>query len=92
MTEDEAKTKWCPMVRFDNGPEGLGINRVIDSGSTPQTQIYCIASECMWWVHEKSAWCHPDGTEPTKEELHEHLTPEKAGLITLKFGHCGAIK
>lgn len=74
MTEEEAKTKWCPKTFNCEMPSR------------------CIASECMWWVHEKSAWCHPDGREPTKEELHEHLTPEDAGLITIKFGHCGAIK
>ena len=88
MTEDEVKTKWCPMVRFTRDSNGTLWDNRADNNGRPT----CIASECMWWVHEKSAWCHPDGREPTKEELHEHLTPEYAGLITLKFGHCGAIK
>jgi len=88
MTEDEAKTKWCPMTRAADSTENIPL--VVNRTEVGDTD--CIASECMWWVHEKSAWCHPDGREPTKEELHEHLTPEDAGLITLKFGHCGAIK
>lgn len=42
MTEEEAKTKWCPMVRFD--PEG-GINR-----ESPNLVFTCIASCCMMWI------------------------------------------
>ncbi len=47
MTEDDAKTKWCPMVRqsFD----GVAIN-VTDSEFPP-----CIGSACMMW-REKSVW------------------------------------
>ena len=83
MTKEEAKTKWCP----------ISFGRVaVESQRYEGRPDTCAASDCMWWVHEKAIWCHPDGREPTKEELHEHMTPEEAGLITVKFGHCGAIK
>lgn len=49
-TEEEAKTKWCPMVRFitfppiyENGMATKENNRYGDYNSN------CIASECMQW-------------------------------------------
>ena len=39
MTEEEAKTKWCPMVRAGNE---AGCNRQDASDK-------CIASGCMMW-------------------------------------------
>ena len=38
MTEDEAKTKWCPKAAPDQARCG---NR-------------CIASDCMWWVWDRA--------------------------------------
>lgn len=49
MTEEQAKTKWCPMVRtpvFENGQnQGLSAN---DPNYTYSTCL-CIASDCMMW-------------------------------------------
>ena len=36
MTEEQAKTKWCPQTNGQGAPE----------------ENLCIASECMWWVWE----------------------------------------
>jgi hypothetical protein len=48
MTEEEAKTKWCPMVRTTSNPSGCcSINRLYVSSVTTETR--CIASECMAW-------------------------------------------
>ena len=41
MTEEEAKTKWCPMVRV---VYGIGDNRGLFESTTT-----CIASDCMMW-------------------------------------------
>lgn len=48
MTEDEAKTKWCPMVRWSgDNAAGFGNNRGrIDKD---QHNAYCIGSQCMMW-------------------------------------------
>jgi hypothetical protein len=51
MTEDEAKTKWCPHVRAlalasNNFP--IAANRVTDTSGTPE-QSRCIGSACMAW-------------------------------------------
>ena len=49
MTETEAKTKWCPMVRhvtYSGESEG-GFNRAthIDAG----VNLNCVGSACMMW-------------------------------------------
>ena len=44
MTEEEAKTKWCPMVRDAQGDDQRGINSSNDFRFTN-----CIASDCMMW-------------------------------------------
>ena len=54
MTEDEAKTKWCPMAReyhclgdYELPPH----NRVIigESDSHIKVSSKCVASDCMMW-------------------------------------------
>lgn len=52
MTEDEAKTKWCPMVRMDNAETEPSFNRNY-GGSLPDGSN-CIASDCIMWVVETS--------------------------------------
>lgn len=54
VTEDEAKTKWCPMVRHTQTPverrhtgEVFGINRYGRNSSPLFSK--CIASACMFW-------------------------------------------
>ena len=44
MTEDEAKRKWCPMVRFAGAQ--VAFNR---DTQTPEYVTRCIGSECMMW-------------------------------------------
>ena len=54
MTEDEAKTKWCPFTRVANG--GVATNRDFDNGGDldawPQFKLAtaCVGSACMAWV------------------------------------------
>jgi len=48
MTEEEAKTKWCPMVRESISPvDDTSINR--DVGDC---HYNCIASDCAMWVKD----------------------------------------
>lgn len=52
MTEDEAKTKWCPKANPQiGGPECPGNgNRFEDAlGSQAYMDTRCIASACMAW-------------------------------------------
>jgi len=66
-TEDEAITKWCPMVRAGN-EAGCNRNGPPIINGRKVTITHCIASECMWWVrvtrfnsdtkeYEKVGWC-----------------------------------
>lgn len=43
MTETEAKTKWCPMVLYD---QGRPLNR---DACYHGAGTHCIGSECMMW-------------------------------------------
>lgn len=45
MTEDEAKTKWCPFVRITALDGEWETNR----GDFPSGALACVASECMAW-------------------------------------------
>jgi hypothetical protein len=60
MTEDEAKTKWCPMARTSSALEGCcSINRLYVSSVTTETR--CIASDCMAWrCIDREGWRRPD--------------------------------
>jgi len=56
MTEDEAKLRWCPMVRYYNGDDGANsTNRSPEvwskenHGATSRTNAHCIGSQCMAW-------------------------------------------
>lgn len=50
MTEDDARTKFCPMqrIRLKGSDKGSCNILVEDDGS--QTTTKCIASDCMMWV------------------------------------------
>ncbi len=51
MTEEEAKTKWCPMVR-DFDETGTSSNCCwSEANPDGRNPIYsrCIGSNCMWW-------------------------------------------
>lgn len=51
MTEDEAKTKWCPFARVgvENDPTAASYNRLQEDvdGRREPFQTLCIASRCM---------------------------------------------
>lgn len=51
MTENEAKTKWCPMVRIEGAEAGQSSYNRFNDGS-PDPDGRCIASDCMMWVEE----------------------------------------
>lgn len=55
MTEDEAKTKWCPHVRLSGRD-----NRA--DGAQPQA-VTCIGSACMAWraIREEVSGTDADG-------------------------------
>jgi hypothetical protein len=60
MTENEAKMKWCPMVRDGGTYQGMIFNG-INSAECVRGGYDCIASGCMMWrddgVHTTSGHC-----------------------------------
>ena len=82
MTEDEAKTKWCPFARYVS-IRGEGINRWIHEGETQTNPepSRCIASDCMAW-----RWT----TAPDRAESYAREAPRahREHPFVAK-GHCG---
>jgi len=79
MNEDEAKTKWCPMVRQVNHVGQSGGNRLgVGYDKMMIDHSLCIASECMWWVED--------------EWITTRIKGQDGHFINEPAGHCGAIK
>ena len=54
MTEDEAKTKWCPHIRnIDPDSEGAVGNKY---NNTIEDAHRCIASDCMYGCDDNGKW------------------------------------
>jgi len=53
MTEDDAKTKWCPMFRRYIGMDPAGLEHRVVNNRDDVDQAHlsqnCIGSECMAW-------------------------------------------
>jgi len=50
-TEEGARKKWCPMVRFYHGHDCAAANRWVNFAKDIDTTegSRCIASDCMMW-------------------------------------------
>lgn len=92
MTEEEAKTKWCPSVRvsgvgtFDNGE--WSTNR---DDAVKQENLCCIGSACMAW-----RWHGPEDAGPNEDYVlaKDHPSADPSfigGQRKLRFpsGYCG---
>jgi hypothetical protein len=81
MTEDEAKTKWCPMNRYKPIPYNwfryifMGFTSWMNSRGD-KSRSNCIASDCMMWQWKSTI-----------------KQTEKGGLVELPkeewTGYCG---
>src|SRR5689334_8359299 len=82
MTEDEAKTRWCPFARGETG-QGSGINRIWDDHDPTPQHCLCIASACMAW-HASRRGPHYFVTykdQPEAEYIWNPLAPEHANAV-----------
>lgn len=90
MTEDDAKTKWCPFARCgEAGLPGLSHNREYAGGVARNT--FCIASACMAWgrarapVAEAITAMVKEGTDWRDDRL----LREKQYALRPAGGYCG---
>lgn len=78
MTEEQAKKRWCPMVRFQIGPINSsvwqGVAYTNRAEELKSTTCLCIASDCMMWVETDRVPIEPELT---------HYEPA---------GHCGLVR
>ena len=52
MTEQEARSKWCPMGRVLGGVNKGTYNRMEEDGEGSGLSL-CLASDCAMWVWDK---------------------------------------
>ena len=77
LTEAEARTKWCPFVRFHGTPSDDNMSNRdggVDNGNPGMSR--CIASGCMAWKQEV-------GTDPSDS------SPFGSDLKPTGRGWCG---
>lgn len=77
MTEEEAKTKWCPHVRVSNGPDGTW--NKFDVGVASPSIYTCIGSACMAWRWQAG----------TFEEYGKLKASDDNGYVVDAKGFCG---
>ena len=98
ITEDEAKTKWCPFARSIVSTGG-GANRGTDSAGRPPPNVNCIGSACMAWrwdgkrtgLYDKN---HPDNgpAAPGQTIAYDPNDPERSEWVRYEGrGHCGLV-
>lgn len=99
MTEDEARTKWCPMARIATNiyPHASAINRGHDSG-VPQIPpgCQCIASKCAMWQWHWQSYDIPRGASvPDGWRIKEAITSTAGNEynrlvpVSAPLGYCG---
>ena len=98
MTEDQAKTKWCPMFRWTASAGEWNSNR--EGGPSGKTPC-CIASGCMMWRDLQGMdACTEDGPgiEWIKQHrakygssLKEAVEAKRSGKPVSGGGYCGLV-
>jgi hypothetical protein len=96
MTEDEAKTKWCPHAR-----QAAVISNDLGTGATANRDasnhygvpnVNCIASACMAW-----RWGPTENKPSDISTIHAHMVATGCGPLdatgatstAVKHGYCG---
>jgi hypothetical protein len=84
LSEEEAKTKWCPHVRLlEPYAEKTSMNR----GNEDEPIGCCLASECMAWRWGPCFWIDPGETSEPKTR---YSTDHKPGMeLEPAKGFCG---
>ena len=87
MTEEEAKTKWCPRANISNDSfkNTVASNRYVGGGIPEGCR--CIASDCMMW-ESHDYYVNENGSAFFKDsdtEKRKHVTGGDCGLKSKEF-------
>lgn len=80
MTEDEAKTKWCPFVRYGEKASNRGVP------AENESYVRCIGSACMAWKTTGYDQWYLGKKMPPDRRVFGVGAPD---LIEKPIGHCG---
>lgn len=101
MTEDEAKTKWCPFVRValmrtgedgEEHPVSPAYNRMhFDSGHVPasdgsERETLCLGSQCMAWRWGEGAQRWEDFPPGVMRVLPGYTGPSSGQMVDIPQG------
>ena len=82
MTEDEAKTKWCPFVRVSGTGGEWHTNRPSHADVDAKPFDHCIGSACMAWRVDAERFQDARSGRLSDRDTTGHGT-------WIKLGHCG---
>ena len=86
-TEEEAKTKWCPAIRFTGAGTSTDFEFATNRGEDYfDRSFHCIASECMAWRWDEPAWRGEDGTFYNTPRPQNY---QGKSLEHIQGGYCG---
>jgi hypothetical protein len=86
MTEDEAKTKWCPFARPVVGvPKGIGSTITGNRIGSDISGSLCIASACMQWRWSEEE----DHLQNTYDDNGNWAGRQQIAFGKDRQGHCG---
>ena len=89
ITEEEAKTKWCPFSRVGVGQEGIGINRRNFDKPTITEQYCCIGSQCMAWRWGEPKMIKPEFPLKVVDGGYGRKTTAVNDPVRVERGYCG---
>lgn len=75
MTEEEAKTKWCPMARIQDGSVVINTVNLDERVGGGRANVCCIASACMMWRVSQ------DGRDLSKWDISDTLMTRASNCL-----------
>lgn len=86
LTEEEAKTKWCPEARANAGRTAIGTTLNRDDNGAPFVGCYCIGSACMAWRWRDPA---PEIEIFVAGEGNADFVRRRDRILAGRVGYCG---
>lgn len=94
LTEEEAKTKWCPETRVHVVPDmgGVYVNKPLSESNTygyaTEKSVMCIGSACMAWRWATNGG-HYEAVAPNHHGPSFARLIPGTGTLSTTHGYCG---